>query len=607
MWTQYNEETIITLEWKEHIRKRPGMYIGKLGDGSLRDDGIYVLLKEIIDNAVDEFIMGFGKIIEVEVEGNKVRVRDYGRGIPLGKLIDVASKMNTGAKYDSKVFKKTVGLNGIGIKAVNALSSSFILRSFRDGKCKEVIFSKGLLLQEQLFDSNELTGTEVIFVPDHEIFGNFSFQPEYVEEMVKNYVYLNRDLIIKYNYVDYYSKNGLADLLSEKLNTTPLYPIVYLRGEDIEIAFTHGDGYNDEYFTFVNGQHTSQGGTHLVAFKEAFTETIRKFYKKDFDASDIRTSLIAAISIRIEEPIFESQTKSKLGSKDVRPGGPSIKNFISDFVRVELDNYLHKNPTVADCILKKILESEKERKAIQVIQKKTRELSKRASIHNKKLRDCKIHFTDSHELSSQSTIFITEGDSASGSITKVRNPETQAVFSLRGKPENLFGKSKKFIYQNEELNLLINALGIEDGIDNLRYNYIVIASDADADGMHIRLLLISFFLQYFPEVVKNGHLYVLQTPLFRVRNKFQTIYCYNEEEKLKAIDKLGKGVEITRFKGLGEISPEEFKIFIGENMKLLPITLSKNDTIHNLLSFYMGNNTPERQLFVINNLQIIEE
>ncbi len=596
MLENYSEDSIKTLDWREHIRKRPGMYIGKLGDGSLRDDGIYVLLKEIVDNSIDEFAMGFGKIIEIEVKEKQVRVRDYGRGIPLGKLMDVATKMNTGAKYDSKVFKKSVGLNGVGIKAVNALSEQFIIRSYRDKQCKELEFSKGLLVKESQELTTEPNGTEVIFVPDEELFESFSFRLEYLEAMIRNYTFLNRGLTIKFNDQHFVSKNGLADLLNENLNTDPLYPIIHLIGEDIEIAFTHGDSYIDEYFTFVNGQHTSQGGTHLVAFKEAFTKTIREFYKKDFDASDIKMSLIAALSIRIEEPMFESQTKTKLGSKDVGPNGPSIRQFISDFIKEQLDNYLHKNPQTAEILLNKILESEKERKAIAVVQKKARETAKRVSLHNKKLRDCRIHFNTNHERKLESTLFITEGDSASGSITKVRDVNTQAVFSLRGKPENIFGKPKRIIYENEELNLLIAALNIEEGIDNLRYNNVIIASDADADGMHIRLLLITFFLQYYPDLIRNGHLYILQTPLFRVRNKQKTIYCYSEAEKEKALIELGKNAEITRFKGLGEISPDEFKRFIGKEMKLEPVILSKSDTIHQLLSFYMGANTPVSSL-----------
>ncbi len=605
MVENYSEDSIKTLDWREHIRKRPGMYIGKLGDGSFRDDGIYVLIKEVMDNSIDEYAMGFGKTIELENKEQQIRVRDYGRGIPLGKLLDVASKMNTGAKYDSKVFKKSVGLNGVGIKAVNALSESFIIRSYRDKECRELIFSKGELQKDKKEPSSQQNGTEVIFIPDTELFGDFHFNTDYIETMVKNYSFLNRGLKIKFNNQTYFSANGLADLLNENLNTDALYPIIHLSGEDIELAFTHGDSYIDEYFTFVNGQHTTQGGTHLLAFKEAFAKTIREFYKKDFDASDIKTSLIAALSIRIEEPVFESQTKTKLGSKDVGPNGPSIRNFIGDFIKEQLDNYLHKNPQTAEILLNKILESEKERKAISVVQKKARETAKKASLHNKKLRDCRIHFNSNHEQKLDSTLFITEGDSASGSITKVRDANTQAVFSLRGKPENIYGKPKRIIYENEELNLLIAALNIEEGIDNLRYNQVIIASDADADGLHIRLLMITFFLQYYPDLIKNGHLYILQTPLFRVRNKQKTIYCYNENEKEKAIKELGRGVEITRFKGLGEISPDEFKKFIGKDMRLEPVKLSKDDTINQLLLFYMGNNTPERQDFIINNLQLV--
>jgi len=607
MVENYTEDSIKTLDWREHIRKRPGMYIGKLGDGSFRDDGIYVLIKEVVDNAIDEFAMGFGKIIELECNNQQIHVRDYGRGIPIGKLLDVASKMNTGAKYDSKVFKKSVGLNGVGIKAVNALSQSFIIRSYRDKQMRELVFSRGKLISDNQSNSDKPNGTEVIFVPDSELFGDFHFNLDYIETMVKNYVFLNRGLKIQFNQQDYISVNGLADLLNENLNTEALYPIIHLIGKDIEIAFTHGDSYIDEYFTFVNGQHTTQGGTHLLAFKEAFAKTIREFYKKNFDVADIKTSLIAALSIRIEEPVFESQTKTKLGSKDVGPNGPSIRNFIGDFIKEQLDNYLHKNPQTAEILLQKILESEKERKAISVVQKKARETTKKASLHNKKLRDCRVHFNTNHELKLNSTLFITEGDSASGSITKVRDANVQAVFSLRGKPENIFGKPKRIIYENEELNLLIAALNIEEGIDNLRYNQVIIASDADADGLHIRLLLITFFLQYYPDLIKNGHLYILQTPLFRVRNKQKTIYCYNEVEKEKAIKELGRNVEITRFKGLGEISPDEFKKFIGKDMRLEPVKLSKNDTINQLLTFYMGNNTPERQDFIINNLQLVED
>ncbi len=608
MVENYSEDSIKTLDWREHIRKRPGMYIGKLGDGSFRDDGIYVLIKEVVDNSIDEFAMGFGKVIEIECNEQQVRVRDYGRGIPLGKLLDVASKMNTGAKYDSKVFKKSVGLNGVGIKAVNALSNSFIIRTYREKEMRELVFAQGLLIKDNKREATtEQNGTEVIFIPDSELFENYHFNFEYIENLIKNYGFLNRGLTIKFNGQSFYSKNGLADLLTENLNTDALYPTVHLSGEDIEIAFTHGDSYIDEYFTFVNGQHTTQGGTHLMAFKEAFTKTIRDFYKKDFDTADIKTSLIAALSIRIEEPVFESQTKTKLGSKDVGPNGPSIRNFIGDFIKEQLDNFLHKNPQTAEVLLQKILESEKERKAISVVQKKARETAKKTSLHNRKLRDCRFHFSSNHERKLESTLFITEGDSASGSITKVRDANVQAVFSLRGKPENIFGKPKRIIYENEELNLLIAALNIEEGIDNLRYNQVIIASDADADGLHLGLVMITFFLQYYPDLIKNGHLYILQTPLFRVRNKQKTIYCYNDNEKEKAIKELGRGVEITRFKGLGEISPDEFKKFIGKDMRLETVKLSKDDTINQLLLFYMGNNTPERQDFIINNLQLVED
>ncbi len=608
---QYTEDTIQTLEWKEHIRRRPGMYIGKLGDGSSPDDGIYVLLKEVIDNSIDEYMMGFGNKIEVELKENgTVRVRDYGRGIPLGKVLDVASKMNTGAKYDSKVFKKSVGLNGVGIKAVNALSKIFIVRSFRNGKMKEVQFSKGQLISDNpIVDTDQPDGTEVIFQPDDQMFPNYKYRMNIVEQMIKNYTYLNAGLTILLNGQPYISRNGLLDLLNDKISTEILYPIIHLKGKDIEIALTHGRQYGEEYYSFVNGQYTPQGGTHLMAFKEAIVKTIREFYKKDFHFSDIRTSIIAAISIKIEDPVFESQTKTKLGSKEMWPGGPSIRQYIMDFVKKELDNYLHKNEKTAQILLKKIQEAEKERKAIQNIQKISKLKSKKISLHNKKLRDCDIHFNTNHPRRYESTIFITEGDSASGSITKARDVATQAVFSLRGKPLNTYGLSKKVIYENDEFNLLQAALNIEEGIENLRYNKIVLATDADVDGMHIRLLLITFFLNFFPELIKNGHLYVLQTPLFRVRNKNKTIYCYNEEEKQKAIEELGgEGkVEITRFKGLGEISPDEFKKFIGPDMRLEPVVLTKKDSINELLKFYMGKNTPQRQQFILENLKLDEE
>jgi len=604
----YNEETIKTLDWNEHIRKRPGMYIGKLGDGSSPDDGIYILLKEVVDNAIDEHMMGYGDTIEIEISNEFVTIRDYGRGIPLNKVIDVASKMNTGAKYDSKVFKKSVGLNGVGIKVVNALSEKFMIQSIRDNISTQAIFSKGILIEElNNVRVDEKNGTKVTFYPDPEIFGKFKFLEDYVETMIKNYVYLNSGLSIIYNGKTYRSENGLFDLLNESLTSEPLYPIIHLKSKDIEIAFTHTDQYGETYHSFVNGQNTIHGGTHLVAFKEALVKTIRDFYKKDYDPLDIRASIVAAISIKIEEPVFESQTKTKLGSKNISPDGPSIRNFIGDFIKIELDNYLHKNPETANLLLKKIQESEKERKAISGIQKLSRERIKKISLHNKKLRDCKIHYTDDDERRNETTIFITEGDSASGSITKARDVNTQAVFSLKGKPLNTFGLSKKIVYENEEFNLLQAALNIEEGIENLRYHNVVIATDADVDGMHIRLLLITFFLQFFPELVRQGHLFILQTPLFRVRNKKETIYCYSEEEKQEAMKKLGQNVEITRFKGLGEISPDEFKHFIGKDMRLEPVSLKKEDALTKLLAFYMGKNTPERQDFIIENLKIEED
>jgi len=605
MVANYSEETIKTLDWKEHIRKRPGMYIGKLGDGSSPDDGIYVLLKEVIDNAIDEYMMGFGKIIDIDVEEKCVTITDHGRGIPLGKVVDVASKMNTGAKYDSKVFKKSVGLNGVGIKAVNALSSNFTIESFREKNGKRAIFEIGNLLNEEnlKLDKNKF-GTTVKFVPDPELFGSYEFIPEYIENMIKNYVYLNAGLTINFNGSSYISKNGLLDLLDENINDEPLYPIIHINGDDIEVALTHVKTYGEEYFSFVNGQHTTQGGTHLAAFREAIVKTIREFYNKSFEPSDIRTSIISAISIKVEEPVFESQTKTKLGSKDIGPKGPSVRNFILDFITTSLDNYLHKHPETADILLKKILESEKERKAISGIQKIARERAKKANLHNKKLRDCKIHYDSNNELKNESTIFITEGDSASGSITKSRNVNTQAVFSLKGKPLNSYGLSKKIVYENEEFNLLQAALNIEDGIENLRYKNVIIATDADVDGMHIRLLLITFFLQFFPDLIKHKHLYILQTPLFRVRNKKETIYCYSEEEKVTAIGKLGKNPEITR---LGEISPGEFKHFIGDNIRLEPVIMKKEDSTSDLLEFYMGKNTPDRQHFIIDNLRIEED
>lgn len=601
----YSEDSIRTLESHEHIRLRPGMYVGKLGDGSQPDDGVYVLLKEVFDNSVDEFIMGHGKTIDLNVSDNRITVRDYGRGIPLGKLVDVSSKINTGAKYDSKVFKKSVGLNGVGIKAVNALSASFRIQSFREGKSKLVEYSCGKILNQQDFDNvKDQNGTFVEFTPDETLFGKFDFHNDYIESMVRNYTYLNTGLVIKFNGTPYVSKNGLLDLLNEQLSGQELYPAIHLRGSDVELAITHGNGYGEDYYAFVNGQHTTQGGSHLTAFREAFVKTIREFYKKDFDASDIRTSIIAAISIRVEEPVFESQTKTKLGSKDMGPEGPSVRQFILDFVKTSLDNYLHKNPDTADAILRKILDSEKERKAISGIQKLARERAKKANLHNRKLRDCRVHYNDKHEKAPDTTLFITEGDSASGSITKSRDVNTQAVFSLKGKPLNCFGLTKKIVYENEEFNLLQAALNIEEDVEDIRYNKVVIATDADVDGMHIRLLLITFFLQFFPDIIRQEHLFILQTPLFRVRNKKKTTYCYSLDEKEKAIKELGPNPEITRFKGLGEISPDEFKHFIGENIRLDPVRISSHDAIPDLLSFYMGKNTPERQEFIIENLKV---
>ncbi len=604
----YTEEHIKTLEWREHIRLRPGMYIGKLGDGSSQDDGIYVLLKEVMDNSVDEYMMGFGKKIDVSITDKEVRVRDFGRGIPLGKVLDAVSRMNTGAKYDSKAFKKSVGLNGVGVKAVNALSSSFIIRSYREGQVKAIEFDLGKTIKDEpLKPSTEENGTEVVFHPDAGMFGNYYYISEYVDSMLKNYVYLNAGLVINFNGNRFISKNGLVDLLNENMNKEGLYPIVHLIGEDIEVAFTHGLQYGEDYYSFVNGQNTTQGGSHLLAFREALVKTIREFYKKDYDPADIRSSIIAAISIKVEEPIFESQTKTKLGSKDMGPNGPSVRNFIVEFIKKQLDDFLHKNPETARILLKKIQDSEKERKAISSIQKLARDRAKKVSLHNKKLRDCRIHYNNNDANKLDSTIFITEGDSASGSITKSRNVETQAVFSLRGKPLNCYGLTKKIVYENEEFNLLQAALNIEDGIENLRYNNVVIATDADVDGMHIRLLLLTFFLQFFTDLVRKGHVYILQTPLFRVRNKKETRYCYSEEERKKAVNHLGPNPEITRFKGLGEISPDEFKHFIGKDMRLEPVRMKKNDSINGFLEFFMGKNTPERQDFIIENLRIEED
>ena len=604
----YSEEHIKTLEWREHIRLRPGMYIGKLGDGSSQDDGIYVLVKEVMDNAVDEYMMGFGKKIDVSINGREVRVRDYGRGVPLGKVLDAVSKMNTGAKYDSRAFKKSVGLNGVGVKAVNALSSRFIIRSIRDGQIKISEFEHGVTVKDHpIRPSTEENGVEVIFQPDETMFGNYFYISEYVDSMLKNYVYLNSGLVINFNGNKFFSRNGLADLLNENMSKEGIYPLIHLKGDDIEIAFTHGVQYGEDYYSFVNGQNTTQGGTHLTAFREALVKTIRDFYKKDYDAADIRSSIIAAISIKVEEPIFESQTKTKLGSKDMGPQGPSVRNFITEFIKKQLDDYLHKNSETAKILLQKIQDSEKERKAISSIQKLARERAKKVSLHNKKLRDCRIHYNTNDPNKLDSTIFITEGDSASGSITKSRNVETQAVFSLRGKPLNTFGLTKKIVYENEEFNLLQAALNIEEDIEDLRYNNVIISTDADVDGMHIRLLLLTFFLQFFPDLVRKGHVYILQTPLFRVRNKKETRYCYTPEEKAKAIKQLGPNPEITRFKGLGEISPDEFQYFIGKDMRLEPVRMKKNDAVNGYLEFYMGKNTSERQNFIIDNLRIEED
>ena len=605
---QYTDDKIQTLEWQEHIRRRPGMYIGKLGDGSSSDDGIYVLLKEALDNSIDEYMMGFGKKIEVTIKDSHVVIRDYGRGIPLGKVRDVASKMNTGAKYDSSVFKKSVGLNGVGIKAVNALSTTFMIRSYRDGQCKRVEFSKGICQQDApLEPSSEKNGTETSFTPDPELFVNYSFQDDYIVPMLKNYVYLNTGLTIIYNGESFYSKNGLLDLLTENMSSEGIYPIIHLKGTDIEIAMTHNNQFSEEVYSFVNGQHTTQGGTHVMAFREALIKTVRDFYKKEFDVGDIKTSLCAAVSIKVEEPVFESQTKTKLGSRNMKPDGESIRNFMLNFVCKELDNYLHKNPDTAQILLKKIVDNERDRKAMSGIQKLARERAKKVSLHNRKLRDCNVHFNTNDKRKSESTIFITEGDSASGSITKSRDVNTQAVFSLRGKPLNCFGLTKKVVYENEEFNLLQAALNIEEGIENIRYNKVVIATDADVDGMHIRLLMITFFLNFFPEVIKNKHLYILQTPLFRVRNKQKTFYCYSDEEKAAAIAACGKNPEMTRFKGLGEISPDEFKHFIGPEMRIEPVLIKREDQIQQLMEFYMGKNTPDRQNFIIDNLVIEED
>ncbi|MBB6681102.1 type IIA DNA topoisomerase subunit B [Aequorivita sp. 609] len=606
--TQYTEDNIRSLDWKEHIRMRPGMYIGKLGDGSSPDDGIYILLKEVLDNSIDEFVMGAGKTIEVRIKEKEVRVRDYGRGIPLGKVIDVVSKMNTGGKYDSRAFKKSVGLNGVGTKAVNALSSFFKVESVRDNQMKAAEFSLGELTNDlEIEESSKRKGTKVVFIPDETIFKNFKFRTEYVEKMLKNYVYLNPGLTIDFNGQKFYSENGLKDLLQETISEEDMaYPIIHLRGDDIEVAITHSKTqYSEEYHSFVNGQNTTQGGTHLAAFREAIVKTVREFYNKNYDASDVRKSIVSAISIKVMEPVFESQTKTKLGSTDMGGDLPTVRTYINDFVKTNLDNFLHKNPESADAIQRKIVQAERERKELSGIRKLAKDRAKKASLHNKKLRDCRVHLGDiKNERNLESTLFITEGDSASGSITKSRDVNTQAVFSLRGKPLNTYGMTKKIVYENEEFNLLQAALNIEDSMEDLRYNNIVIATDADVDGMHIRLLLITFFLQFFPELIKEGHLYILQTPLFRVRNKKETIYCYSEEERVNAIEKLKPKPEITRFKGLGEISPDEFVHFIGNDIRLDPVMLDKSMSIEELLSFYMGKNTPDRQEFIIDNLKV---
>ena len=624
----YSEDNIVTLEWQEHIRRRPGMYIGKLGDGTTSDDGIYVLLKEVLDNAIDEYMMGFGKQILVDIVDGNVVVRDYGRGIPLEKVVDVASKMNTGAKYDSAAFKKSVGLNGVGIKAVNALSTSFIVESVRDGQCKHVEFSKGVITDEHdICATDQPNGTMVTFTPDAEIFRDYLYREEFVVPLLKNYTFLNTGLVIVFNGKRFVSRNGLVDLLKENMTKDPLYPTIHLSGEDIEVVITHANQYGEEYYSFVNGQHTTQGGTHLTAFKEVVSRTIKEHFNRNFEYSDIRNGMVAAISVKVEEPVFESQTKTKLGSRDMGPNGPSVAKFVGDFIKKELDNYLHKDPTTAEIILKKVQESEKERKSMAGVTKLAREKAKKVNLHNKKLLDCRVHLNDAkgdEEKKLASSIFITEGDSAAGSITKIRDVETQAVFSLRGKPLNTFGLTQKVVYENDEFNLLQAALNIEDGLDGLRYNNVIIATDADVDGMHIRLLMITFFLQFFPDLIKKGHVYVLQTPLFRVRNKKtakrvglkstkkqgiadDTYYCYTDEERVNAIEKLGANAEITRFKGLGEISPEEFRDFIGPDMRVDRVTLRKEDGVVDLLEFYMGKNTIERQNFIIDNLVVEDD
>ena len=611
----YGDGNIVTLEGLEHVRRRPGMYIGKLGDGTHADDGIYVLLKEVIDNSIDEYRMGYGKNIEIKIENGEVSIRDFGRGIPLNSIVKAVSIMNTGGKFDSQAFKKSVGLNGVGTKAVNALSTQFTVQSFRDGNSRRAYFEKGVLVNEEEFSGlKEQNGTLVVFNPDNEMFQNYNYNFEFVETMLRNFAYLNTGLTINFNGTKILSKNGLTDLLNENMTAESLYPIIHLKGEDIEIAITHSDQYGEEYYSFVNGQHTTQGGTHQSAFRESVAKTIKEFYNKNMELTDIRNGIIAAVAIGVEEPVFESQTKTKLGSRDVNKEGLSVSKFIGDFVKKELDNFLHRNSETADTLHQKILESEKERKAIAGVTKQARERAKKVNLHNKKLRDCRAHFNDSltkdeakNEAIANTSIFITEGDSASGSITKSRDVNTQAVFSLRGKPLNTYGLTKKIVYENEEFNLLQAALNIEDGIENLRYNKVIVATDADVDGMHIRLLLITFFLQYFPDLIKKGHVYILQTPLFRVRNKKETVYCYSDEERLNAIARLGANPEITRFKGLGEISPDEFKHFIGKDIRLDQVTLKKEDAVSDLLEFYMGKNTSERQNFIIDNLVVEED
>ena len=602
----YTEDNIRSLDWKEHIRLRPGMYIGKLGDGASADDGIYILIKEVIDNSIDEFVMGNGKKIMIKVKDGKVTVRDYGRGIPLGKVVDVVSKINTGGKYDSKAFKKSVGLNGVGTKAVNALSSHFMVYSVRDGKLKKAVFNRGVLVEDPpVVDTDEPNGTMVEFVPDDQIFKKYVYKTPYIEKMLWNYCYLNRGLTMHFNGERFISKNGLKDLLENNQDGDPLYPIIHLEGDDIEVAFTHGRTYGEDYYSFVNGQHTTQGGTHQSAFREAIARVIKDFFNKSYESSDIRQSIVAAVAVKVMEPVFESQTKTKLGSQDIEPGGKSMRAFVNDFMKTKLDNFLHRNPEIADVLEKKIKQSEKERKELSGIRKLARDRAKKASLHNKKLRDCRVHLTDlKNERREETTLFITEGDSASGSITKSRDVNTQAVFSLRGKPLNSYGLTKKVVYENEEFNLIQAALDIEEDMDDLRYNKIVIATDADVDGMHIRMLLLTFFLRFFPDLVKRHHVFVLQTPLFRVRNKKKTFYCYSEDERRNAIKEIGKAAEVTRFKGLGEISPDEFKHFIGEDIRLEPVLLTKGSSIDEILSFYMGKNTPTRQEFIMDNLRV---